>query len=138
MRLNWTKINATARKAQLAKLQADIDATPPTPEAPILFYDVLNLYLDKKVTYFIPIRATHLTNELRKATHLATLRMAGNRLATTRHEFSFWSVPADAKQAQDIIHSTPEFTLITKPFVFHDTDAAREEIKRILTLHGQP
>ena len=138
MKLNWTRINATARKLQQAKQQAIEDATPPPPEPLPTIYDILNICLWQKVTYFIPIRNPDITPNLRQPTHFALLRMAGARMAHTRHHFSFWTIQHPINQVQEVLDTTPDFAQFTKPFIFHDKESAHVEIRRILNLHGQP
>ena len=137
-KLNWSKINATSRKQSAQAAQDAEDAYIPPPDEPDKFYDVLNFYLTKKTVYFIPINAPHANGgNLRKVTHFALLRMSGDKLTCTRHEFTFWEVQGNPKQVQEIIDSTPTFTQLTKPFVFHMIDEAKAEVARILAIHGK-
>lgn len=102
---------------------------PPTPEP--LIYHILNIRISQDRTrYYIPILATTSpTPSTLHAlpTHLLILKQRGLNFRSACHHLSIYVTAPTL----DLL-PRPSLTLYTRPFIFHDTQAAHDEIKHQL------
>lgn len=93
-------------------------------------YQILNLKLvqPSRTTYFVPLGC----NTGTKITHLIRLSMCGTPMQTIRHRIEFYATPPNAKIVQDTLDTHPLITGYTRPFLFHSTQQAHDEIHHFL------
>lgn len=125
--MNKTKLELLRLRYSIARANRP-PPSPPQPEPEPLIYHILNLKLSQEHTrYFVPLLATTTPNPAtlgKLPTHLLILKQCGPNFKSACHHFSFSVAAPTIAQLPP-----PILTLYTRPFIFHDTQAARDEIK---------
>lgn len=113
-----------------AKYKGCTIAPKPIAEPEADNYQILNVKLVQphRSTYFAGIGC----NTGSRVTHLIQLKMCGRPLQTIRHIITFYKSPDTAKLVQDTLDTPPLITGYTRPFLFHSTQQAHDEIRHFL------
>lgn len=118
-----------------AKYKGCTIAPQPIAEPEADNYQILNVKLVQphRSTYFAGIGC----NTGTRVTHLVRLKMCGRPLQTIRHIIEFYITPSNAEFVSDSIGTDDEpiASLIsgyTRPFLFHSTQQAHDEIRHFL------
>lgn len=124
------KENLEAKRARYAALRPPPPI--PTPQPYPLIYHILNLKLSKdRLRWRAPIHASRIRfPDPLILTHIATLQQCGAPFAYVSHLLFLSVVPPGAKTLDDL--PPPILQIYTRPFIFHDQQAASAEIKHQL------
>jgi hypothetical protein len=120
---------------RLAKAKAKYAALRPPAPTPIptveRIYHILNCKLSpNRQNYFAPIHCPQdAPHNLRTPTHFVHIKECGRPLQMCRHLITFFLCSPTHKTVQDILDTPPICSLYSRPFIFHDTNAAISEIK---------
>lgn len=97
-------------------------------------YHILNCKLvqPSRCTYFVPIQKSEFKNPSPYPTHFIKLSECGKPMQTTRHKIEFYLIPPHTKIVSDITETPPQISGYTRPFLFHSTQQATDEIRHFL------